>query len=1298
MKIRTVLSSLALGLALAFGVTQAQAALLTDWSYTMNSASLSEFNTDFVTTSGTSMSFESGKHDITIASGLGNTTGSLTFSSDNSTASNTISDPFLSQTVTVDSSATGPSVATPLATLTLSYNAVANENSFATLKVTYTIPLYTYYDASNDTAYVYYNNFEVETSGTTRTTFNNYAYTVGGIALYLGDSPVAATWGPDGNFYSGWVLSDGTVNLSGILSITNTETNPPVDPDPDPPVWPDAPEHPTMDATDGTWQVYSPTEYYYENPTLTNNRTLTGETVYNVNSQFLTAGMFGYHNTGSTNYTFTNNGFITIDTIGSASGSYTSIRNIHGMYANGTGDHTLTNSTDNQINITAKSGEAIASGADSTDTTISHIYGIHAQGTGNHKADNNGLISIDLESGKAQSSAGSSLTTISNIFGILAVGEGDHTLTNGIDGQINITAKSGDATTNTSFGDTSINQIHGMQANANGTGNHKIDNNGLITMDLESGKAQSNDGSSLTAIYSIFGISAAGEGNHTLTNGIDGQINITAKSGDATTDTSFGDTSINQIYGMYANASVNGTVNHKIDNNGLITMELESGKAQSNSERAQSEIYTISGIDIEGVGNHTLTNGIDGRVKITAKSGDVTTTGFASASASASASAFGMHVDGTGTGNHKIINSGLITLEIESGNAESKNGSASSFSSALGVFASGTSLDISNDEAINIISTAGTASTNPESENGHSSVFSDSIGIDAQGTTVNINNNGLIDTISTAGTASGRDAQARAKAIGISSVATSNDNTISNNGIIRVTANGGLATGTGLPNADAFAYGIEVDGNSLVTNTGFIDANATVKTPGAIARAYEAYGSTDFTVDTWATTLRTWSANDTVFGLNYGQKITFANGTSGAHLILRPGTSEEGFALNKEYQVANMVAIADQNGDMQLQEQFEAGKIEGSVASVSKGNNPIIGGVSTEVDFLTAKLSNQDTDNPTVSISINEDMLSTNAAAAQINDALQGQMQNISGQLRNVLVDVYRNANYTSFDDTPEGTGIATGSANAQSQWITFGNLYGAFTDNSKYDIDSDSYGVTAGLSYNFTEQLLAGVHFDFNTTNSEGNTFTNDLDSFAFGLHANYFINNNWYVGANATYAFGTSELSSSQSVGSASDEYSVNAFFAGLSTGYVFEINENNLIIPEIGLSYLYTNAEAYNLNYPQNTLYNLAVDSNSYSALYADLNLKWQGKYELSKGTITPSVNVGIRQNLTGSDIESTFELLSSRFKTEASTDSTTFLTNAGIEWNYNDFSVSVNYDGNFGSEQQSHKASLNFEYKF
>ncbi len=208
---KRLVGSLVLGTMLLVGAGQAQAELLTNWTYNLTKVSLNNPNTDFVTSSGEDISFTSGGYNIDLAPGA-TTSGNLTFPGADTSASSSNEDKLVNQTTA--STEVFNTSATKLADLVFSYSAVSVDNPNVRMSVTYTLPLYTYYDANAATAYIYYNNSEVGTMGATAITHDGYKYGVTGFGLFVDGRALENFSGAEGdpNLYSGWAINDDTMS------------------------------------------------------------------------------------------------------------------------------------------------------------------------------------------------------------------------------------------------------------------------------------------------------------------------------------------------------------------------------------------------------------------------------------------------------------------------------------------------------------------------------------------------------------------------------------------------------------------------------------------------------------------------------------------------------------------------------------------------------------------------------------------------------------------------------------------------------------------------------------------------------------------------------------------------------------------------------------------------------------------------------------------------------------------------------------------------------------------------------
>ncbi len=732
-------------------------------------------------------------------------------------------------------------------------------------------------------------------------------------------------------------------------------------------------------------------------------------------------------------------------------------------------------------------------------------------------------------------------------------------------------------------------------------------------------------------------------GNHLLQNVQGGLIDVQATALEQ---------SIGKAYGMF----VGSHGNHTFNNSGTVNVKTDSkGSAASYGLMASVDIAGSP----DGNGSVTFNNYKNATLKVIAQG------------ALGDNIAVGMYVDLYGT--HTLSNAGTMTI--------------SSISTATNndTIASGMYAEVRSQVSGNLSMTnSGNMTVTAQNKNSEY-VFARGFNVGARASslhtlintgTMTINANGL-GYVEAYGVDTGNNAAKTQNAGTIKVTASGGDNILAvglsgtdignkDNAIITVSANASKG--------EATAYGFLVQDNGTVNNFGTINVTAT----GTSKKSYEVYGNNSYTVGTWATTLRDFSKHK-VFGGGSFDAITFDNST----LILRPGTKEQGFVLGKEYAVKDMV---------EYQSSFISSL--GAIASVS-----------SETPLFTAQLSGTSIDNQTVSLeeNISEDTSPGHQLASQLLQAKQARMSNVSAKLGQRL----RTALFIEKGHKELGGGsslLPDFDDRDNSQWTAFLVPHGNTVSNTESDFHGNTIGLFGGITRHFTEKFSLGVHLDLSSSRLYGDYMDIDSDSLTFsaGVHAAYMFSPEWYVRAHITAAFDDNDIKLSlheESSLSASTSYASSAIFADITTGYIFKINENHAIIPEIGLSWLHIYSQGYDLLW-QDPAYNMFYDATTYAALYGTAMLHYNGYFPLddSNGRIKISAGLGVRHNFSGAKLESHLRFSGEDFTTQSTEDITSVLATAGIEWKKDNFSVSLNYNGSYGATQNSHGGMVQFRLDF
>ncbi len=289
-------------------------------------------------------------------------------------------------------------------------------------------------------------------------------------------------------------------------------------------------------------------------------------------------------------------------------------------------------------------------------------------------------------------------------------------------------------------------------------------------------------------------------------------------------------------------------------------------------------------------------------------------------------------------------------------------------------------------------------------------------------------------------------------------------------------------------------------------------------------------------------------------------------------------------------------------------------------------------------------------------------------------------------------------------DASDVNSGMPAGSMSATSPWTLYATPYGGFASDSQYDFDMDMYGVTAGARYAFNKNFSLGFHFDYNNASADSDVIDLDIDSnlYTFGFDMDYIFNNNWYVRGDIGFALGQNNMEYNIGNVEADEDYSSTSFYTEAYVGYILQLNKNNILVPELGLSYLYSSIEDIDVNFKGAGYmgeYDMNIDSDTINSLNLNFMLNWKGNFAFGNGhVISPSVGLGISQSLTGSHIDSSLEFVGTRTKTEADIDGTSFVARAGVEWTKGAFALGIYYDGVMGGEEQFHSGQAKFSYKF
>ncbi len=218
---------------LIVGATQAQAAMLTEWTYTLTNAYFTAYDgtplgnsTTFDPNTPEHIAWSSAKYfnDATMNDAEG-ATGTLTLvPGTNGEASASLSQSNVLSHGTKDKDPVTGMEHSELIGLAFEYSVRSVENPSVFMKHTYTIQLQTFYDAATGIEYIFYAPGDVSGTGATAITHDGYKYGLTGIGLFVDGRALTGVESSPG--YVGWTINEDTRTYTYdkyVVGATNNE-------------------------------------------------------------------------------------------------------------------------------------------------------------------------------------------------------------------------------------------------------------------------------------------------------------------------------------------------------------------------------------------------------------------------------------------------------------------------------------------------------------------------------------------------------------------------------------------------------------------------------------------------------------------------------------------------------------------------------------------------------------------------------------------------------------------------------------------------------------------------------------------------------------------------------------------------------------------------------------------------------------------------------------------------------------------------------------------------------------------
>jgi hypothetical protein len=835
------------------------------------------------------------------------------------------------------------------------------------------------------------------------------------------------------------------------------------------------------------------------------------------------------------------------------------------------------------------------------------------------------------------------------------------------------------------------------------SGNYAIDNDGAIIV-RATGGAPSFNNDSVDAYAYAYGINGDVETNN-------GSISAEATGGDATHDANAYAYGINGAVGTnngsigteatggkatnYANAYAFGIYGDVGTNNGNISVVATGGDATYDANAFAIGIYGLVGTN-------------NGNISVEATGGDATT------SAEAHAVAYGMY--GNVETNNGNISAKSVGGKVYSGRDNDHIAASASTSGIYGD--AGT-----NNGNISVEAIGGDAYGN------HYRAFAwaaaDAIGINGDVGT----NNGNISAKSTGGNVyAGYDyasAYARVSALGI------NGDVGMNNGNISVEATGGDASVNNyFTFANATATGIRTDQSTLLINNGEISVKAVA---GRISRdgggTYASDDATAYGISFHGTSGALHSS-----GLISSQAIRatgYDGGTATAYQVRSDHTlSVTGYAMkfNTQDQVNNdykNAIFVGSGRDSVFNNATLYAYTDNNFRAKTYDIPTLVEGATVSNQFTTAQLAFTSPDYTIKLIDGAEGDLqqlsieyapenSTPLMATQVSQEIAIHASSIvQGSLRTSMLNMMQRSNpqlasyegirLASTDPIVNPADINFDIQPAEKGWTFVLPYYSDLSnDASPTGYDASLYGITGGYNHWLSPDLILGFHAGYGHGNVDftGTGYDQkkeDVDAGSLGAQGLYRLGNNWLLEGVGSFFYTSNDYKDLNPLNRESGDYNSHGIDANIDLHYVYNLDQNNRLLPSLGLRYLWQHIDSFMADNLDNAdVHYSDMDENQ---LYAQVGVDWYGNYQTeSDWQIIPNVGIGVVQALTDNEFNNTMTVGSATSALTNETDDTRFKTNASLEINKDSMAFSIGYTGSYSADIADNSVYLHMKYMF
>lgn len=287
-------------------------------------------------------------------------------------------------------------------------------------------------------------------------------------------------------------------------------------------------------------------------------------------------------------------------------------------------------------------------------------------------------------------------------------------------------------------------------------------------------------------------------------------------------------------------------------------------------------------------------------------------------------------------------------------------------------------------------------------------------------------------------------------------------------------------------------------------------------------------------------------------------------------------------------------------------------------------------------------------------------------------------------------------------DSTNDVAGKSVQDVAAQGQWGVFAKAYGLFANQDTVSqlngYNADTVGVQFGLDCQINDQWLVGFAFDYAQTDVTLDSNGGDIEMYSvrIGPFVSY-AKDAWSVDASLTYGNHSVDTKINTGFwGISDDSYEANDLTFHMGVGYQFKLNDKWDLTPTASMQYTYYNRAGYT-----QSATGFAIDSQDINTLHSRLGVKLSGQVKAMNLVLLPELAVGWEHEFIQDDDPvnaNSFGSYAFSSKTLAAEENSVYFS-AGLTALVKDnCSVFVNYEGNIGSDSDTHGITGGVRFTF